>query len=61
VDPVFACMVIAFWHGAGAPGFAWVVRHVGGVVPRWVIGGVALLLICALTTEEGSSFIYGQF
>lgn len=61
VDPLFACMVIAFWHGAGAPGFAWVARHVGGRVPRWVVGGVALLLICALSTEEGSSFIYGQF
>jgi D-alanyl-lipoteichoic acid acyltransferase DltB (MBOAT superfamily) len=61
VDPVFACMVIAFWHGAGAPGFAWVAEHVGSRVPRWVIGGLALLLICALSTEEGSSFIYGQF
>ena len=61
VDPLFACMVIAFWHGAGAPGFAWVARNVWGRVPRWVVGGVALLLICALSTEEGSSFIYGQF
>ena len=61
VDPLFACMVIAFWHGVGAPGFAWVARYVGGRVPRWVVGGVALLLICALSTEEGSSFIYGQF
>jgi alginate O-acetyltransferase complex protein AlgI len=60
-DPVFACMAIAFWHGAGAPGFAWVRRHVGHLVPNWVIGGVLLLLISALTLEAGSSFIYGQF
>jgi alginate O-acetyltransferase complex protein AlgI len=60
-DPVFACMAIGFWHGAGAPGFALVQRHVGYLVPNWMIGGVALLLISALTQEAGSSFIYGRF
>ena len=60
-DPVFACMAIAFYHGAGAPGFAWLMRPVGRFVPAWAVGGFALLLLAALTPMTGGSFIYGQF
>lgn len=61
VDPVFICMAIAFYHGAGSPGFGFVGRRVHAVVPNWVVGGVALLVLSALSIEAGSSFIYGQF
>ena len=60
-EPVFVCMAIALYHGLGAPGWAALTRPVDRVVPRWVTGGAALLLLSALSTEAGTSFIYGQF
>ena len=59
-DPVFACMAIALYHGAGAPGFARLRRHTA-FIPNWAVGGVALLLLSAFGIEAGSSFVYGQF
>ena len=59
-DPVFACFAIAFYHSAGAPGFAWLRRRMA-FVPDWAVGGVALLLLSAFGIEAGSNFIYGQF
>ena len=61
VQPVYLCMAAAFYHGAGAPGSARRVRPAERRLPAWVLGGAALLLISALSTEEGASFIYGQF
>ncbi len=60
-EPVFVCMAVALYHGLGAPGWAALTRPLDRVVPRWVTGGVSLLLLSALSTESGSSFIYGQF
>ncbi len=60
-EPVFVCMAIALYHGLGAPGWAVLTGPVDRVVPRWVTGGASLLLLSALSTEAGSSFIYGQF
>jgi alginate O-acetyltransferase complex protein AlgI len=55
------CMAIAFWHGAGAPGLGWFARRDGWVVPKWVVGGLGLLLLSTLSTESGAAFLYGQF
>jgi D-alanyl-lipoteichoic acid acyltransferase DltB (MBOAT superfamily) len=60
-EPVFVCMAIALYHGLGAPGWAAATGPIDRAVPRWVTGGVSLLLLSALSTETGSSFIYGQF
>ena len=60
-EPVFVCMAIALYHGLGAPGWNKLTGPVDRVVPRWVTGGVSLLLLSALSTEAGGSFIYGQF
>jgi D-alanyl-lipoteichoic acid acyltransferase DltB (MBOAT superfamily) len=60
-EPVFVCMAVALYHGLGAPGWAALTRPIDAAVPRWVLGGVALLVLSALSTESGGSFIYGQF
>ncbi len=60
-EPVFVCMAIALYHGLGAPGWTVLTDPIDRAVPRWVTGGVSLLLLSALSTETGSSFIYGQF
>jgi D-alanyl-lipoteichoic acid acyltransferase DltB (MBOAT superfamily) len=59
--PVFVCMILAFFFGAGAPGLEALRMNVDRKIPNWVQYGFALLLISALSTEAGSSFIYGQF
>jgi alginate O-acetyltransferase complex protein AlgI len=61
VVPLYFCIPIAFYVGAGAPGFADLWRPVERRVPGWAIYGAALLLLSALTTGAGSKFIYGQF
>ena len=60
-EPVFVCMALALYHGLGAPGWTILTRPIDAAVPRWVTGGVSLLLLSALSTEAGTSFIYGQF
>ncbi len=60
-EPVFICMAVALYHGLGAPGWATLAGPIDRAVPRWVTGGVSLLVLSALSTEAGSSFIYGQF
>jgi D-alanyl-lipoteichoic acid acyltransferase DltB (MBOAT superfamily) len=61
VDPLLACWLFAFYAGLGAPG----TKRLGGLVvrwvPNWILYGVYLFLIAALTLEEGGKFIYGQF
>jgi hypothetical protein len=60
-DPLYVCMAIAFFVGAGAPGINRLANGIGRIVPNWVQYGVALLLLSALSLEAGSGFIYGQF
>ena len=59
--PAAAALAVSFYHGCGAPGFAWISGHCRLVFPVWVIEGVKLLLICGLAPEQGAAFIYGQF
>jgi hypothetical protein len=61
VEPVFISALIALYVGLGAPGMKWLGRRVDGLVPNWAQYGFYLLLISALTTESGVSFVYGQF
>ena len=61
MEPVFACMCIAFYVGIGAPGMKWIGNGVNRFVPNWIQYGFYLLLISALTIESGASFVYGQF
>lgn len=60
-DPVFACMAIALFVGAGAPGLQWLARRVDRTVPVWAQLGACLLLLSAFSSESSGSFIYGQF
>ena len=60
-EPVFVCMALAFFFGAGAPGMRWLGGLINRFVPNWVQYGLCLLLISALSIEAGSGFIYGQF
>jgi hypothetical protein len=60
-QPVFVCMAIAFYVGAGMPGMRFLAAPVSRFVPNWVQYGFALLILSVLTTEAGSNFIYGQF
>lgn len=61
VEPLFVCMALAFYIGLGAPGMKWIGESVDRFTPNWVQYGFYLLLISALTTESGISFVYGQF
>jgi D-alanyl-lipoteichoic acid acyltransferase DltB (MBOAT superfamily) len=59
--PLFACIPIAFYLGAGSPGFRRWWAPVGGFIPNWALYGAGMLALSLMTTESGSKFIYGQF
>ncbi len=61
LDPLAVCMIIAFYIGFGAPGFRYIGRPAFRYMPNFVLYGLALLVISALTIDAGTKFIYGQF
>lgn len=59
--PVFFCIPLAFYLGAGAPGFQRWWAPVDRFIPNWALYGAGMLMLSLMTTESGSKFIYGQF
>ncbi len=59
--PLYVCIPLAFYLGAGAPGFRRWWSPADSRIPNWAIYGAGLLMLSLLTTESGSKFIYGQF
>ncbi|QCE35188.1 MBOAT family protein [Acetobacteraceae bacterium] len=55
------CMIIAFYVGAGAPGFKPIQRKIDSFFPNWLQYGFCLLLLSALSIDKAVKFIYGQF
>lgn len=55
------CLIIALYHGAGAPGLERLMTPIRRVIPFWALQGVKILLISALTAAQSGGFIYGQF
>ena len=59
--PVWICMGVALYVGAGAPGARGLVRSLDSIAPQWLQYGVCLFLLSVLTTEGSGHFVYGQF
>jgi hypothetical protein len=61
VAPAIGALILAYYHGLGAPGFEMFAKQCRARLPIWVIQGCKLLMLSSLSASEGGSFIYGQF
>ena len=59
--PVWICMAVALFVGAGAPGAKRLVARIDTVAPEWLQYGVCLFLLSVLSTAGSGRFVYGQF
>jgi alginate O-acetyltransferase complex protein AlgI len=59
--PVWICMGVALYVGAGAPGARKLALPAGRLTPNWMQYGVCLFLLFVLATEGNGQFVYGQF
>jgi alginate O-acetyltransferase complex protein AlgI len=59
--PVYICLPVALYLGAGAPGLRRLWMPVSRFVPEWSVYGIGILMLSLLNTDSGSKFIYGQF
>lgn len=59
--PLYVCLPLAFYLGAGSPGFRRFWSPAARWVPEWAANGFGLLILSLFTTDAGSRFIYGQF
>jgi D-alanyl-lipoteichoic acid acyltransferase DltB (MBOAT superfamily) len=61
VEPLWICMLIAAYAGLGSPGWRPLKIYIDRLIPNWMQYGLCLLMISALTIENGTAFVYGQF
>ena len=59
--PMWICMGIALYVGAGAPGARKLAFAAGEFTPNWLQYGVCLFLLFVLATNGSGQFVYGQF
>jgi alginate O-acetyltransferase complex protein AlgI len=59
--PVWICMGVALYVGAGTPGLRGLAGSLNRTAPNWLRYGVCLFLLSVLSTEGSGRFIYGQF